>query len=195
MGQSYPRKADRGYFAPVLSRPDPDDGRLSFVNVIEAHVVRALRTVHEVDLEVIREAVAIAENQLGIPRILLDPRLKASGGQLFLDRLTDLVQLSASQQIAMRMILEMYMERVEYDESNLPTEFSPFEKLPENSGRKVITLNPFVTFGRPVIRRVGVSTRAIVQRLDAGESSAEIISDYELTEAELEEAILFEAAA
>ena len=61
VGQRYKRRDDRGFFEPVISRPSADDPRLSFTNVIEAHVLRALRTVHEVRLDYIREAIQYAE--------------------------------------------------------------------------------------------------------------------------------------
>ncbi len=195
MGQAYRRKADLGFFVPVLDRPATSDARLSFFNLVEAHIIRALRLVHEVTLSTIRDALAIAEQDLGITRLLLDPQLKTSAKQLFLDRYTHILELSRSQQLAMRTILEQYLERIEYDSSKLPSEFFPLEKLPQNAGQKVILIAPFISFGRPIIRRVGVSTRAVAQRLDSGESPEEVMRDYNLGEAELEEAILFEAAA
>lgn len=195
VGQPYPRKDDVGFFVPVLRRPDAEDGRLSFFNLIEAHVLRALRTVHDVNLGAIREALEIAEGQLGIQRLLLDPRLAASAGRLFLDRYTDLLELSRSQQLAMRTILAQFLERVQYDETRLPARFFPFERAPRNAGEKIILITPFVSFGRPIITRTGVSTRAVAQRLDAGEPLETVRSDYGLTDAETLEAVLFEAAA
>lgn len=195
VGQRYRRKDDMGYFEPVIERPESEDGRLSFANLIEVHVLRALRTVHDVRLDSIREAVRIAQNELGIDRLLIDHRLKTSARKLFLDRYTDLLELSPSRQIAMRRILDLYLERIDYDPSRLPVEFYPFEKSPRNAGRKVISISPFVSFGRPLVHRCGVSTRAIVQRLDAGEAEDAVLQDYGLEEAELEEAILYEAAA
>ncbi len=195
VGQPYPRKDDVGFFVPVLRRPGADDNRLSFFNLIEAHVLRALRTVHDVNLRAIRDALEIAERQLGIERLLLDPRLATSAGHLFLDRYTDLLELSRSQQLAMRTILAQFLERVQYDESLLPVQFFPFERAPRNAGGKIILITAFVSFGRPIIQRTGVSTRAVAQRLDAGEPLETVRSDYGLTDAEIEEAVLFEAAA
>lgn len=120
---------------------------------------------------------------------------KTSAGQLFLDRYTDLLELSWSQQIAMRQILAAYLQRVEYDETNLPFEFFPFERSPQNAGQRLIVISPFVSFGRPILRRTGVSTRAVAQRIDAGEDIGAVLEDYNLTESELGEALLFEAAA
>jgi Protein of unknown function (DUF433). len=43
--------------------------------------------------------------------------------------------------------------------------------------------------------RAGVSTHAIAERLDAGESVGELAEDYGLTGSEIEEAALYERAA
>lgn len=195
MGQTYQRKRDTAFFVPVLRRPSPDDSRLSYHNLVEAHIVRALRTVHDVALDVIREAVAIAEEEHDIPRLLIDPRLKTTGGRLFLDTYAHLVELSRTQQFAMRVILAQYLERIEYDASNLPAQLYPFERLAQNVGNRTIVVDPFVSFGRPVIARVGVSTRAVAQRIDMGETVDDVLVDYGLDEVELEEALLFESAA
>lgn len=195
LGQRYRRKHDRAFFAPVIARPSESDARLSFTNLIEAHVLRALRTVHEVKLNYIREAVAIAEEQYGIQRLLISPDLRTSAGQLFLDHYTGLLELSRAKQLAMREVLTQYLERVQFDESQLPVEFHPFARMPRNTNQEIISLSPYVSFGRPLIRRVGVSTQAIVQRLEAGEPGEEVELDYGLEHEELEEAILYEAAA
>ena len=46
-----------------------------------------------------------------------------------------------------------------------------------------------------MVLRTGVSTNAITERLDAGESVVELAEDYGLTAAEIEEAVLYERAA
>lgn len=194
-GQRYRTKESWTRFAPVLRRPADDDSRLSFLNLIEAHVLRALRQQHGVALQDVRDAISIAEREHGIDRLLVDPRLKTSAGRLFLDRYYDLVELTASQQLAMRVVLERYLERIDYGPDGLPARFFPFERIPDTGGKRVISLNPFVAFGKAVVERRGVSTRIIAERLDAGESKESLIDDYEITEIELEEAILYEAAA
>jgi len=195
LGQRYLRNHDRGFFAPVISRPSNDDPRLSFSNLIEAHVLRALRTVHEVKLGYVRDAVQVAESEFGIDRLLISPDLRTSAGELFLDHYTGLLELSRSKQLALRGVVKQFLKRVEFDEARLPTEFHPFGRMPDNSGRDVISLSPFVGFGRPLIKRLGISTQIIVARVDAGESLEEVAEDYGLLEEEIDEAILYEAAA
>lgn len=195
MGQRYRRKQGRGFFSPVIARPSDADPRLSFTNIIEAHVLRALRTVHEVQLGYIREALEVAEEEFDIERLLISPQLRTSAGQLFLDRYTELLELSKGKQLVMRDVLGEYVERVRFDESRMPIEFHPFSRMPSNTMRDLISLSPYVAFGRAIIRRLGVSTQAVVQRLEAGEPADEVMQDYELSPQELQEAILYEAAA
>ena len=143
----------------------------------------------------VRDAVALAQEELGINRLLISPDLRTSAQKPFLDRYTDLLELTRSQQIAIRSVLSQYLERVAYDHSKLPFEFYPFERSPKNRDRRVILLSPFVSFGRPVLARRGITTRAVSQRLDAAEPPRLIMADYEISSDELEEAVLFETAA
>jgi uncharacterized protein (DUF433 family) len=190
-GQEYTRKNDKGFFRPVIARPG--EGRLSFFNLIEVHVLRALRTRHAVKLENVRRAAAIAEQQYGIERLLLNEQLRFGAGQLFLQQYGDLLQMTPTEQFAIREVLESHLERIEWTDG-LPRDFFPRERLTQ-TGRKLILVSPLISFGRPVITRLGVTTRAIADRFNAGEPEESIIEDYRLEKAELKEALAYEAAA
>jgi uncharacterized protein (DUF433 family) len=41
-----------------------------------------------------------------------------------------------------------------------------------------------VAFGRPIVRRMGVSTAAIADRIDAGETVSALAEDYDLSREE-----------
>ena len=43
-----------------------------------------------------------------------------------------------------------------------------------NRNKRSIAIDPKIAFGRPIVRRVGVTTAAIVDRIDAGETVAEV---------------------
>src|SRR5262245_5331026 len=45
----------------IIHRPDSSDERLSFSNLVEAHVLRALRVEHEVPMPQVRKALIYAE--------------------------------------------------------------------------------------------------------------------------------------
>ena len=190
-GMPYTRSGKTRFFQPVIERPDPNDPRLSFNNVLEVYVLRALREVHEVKLDKIRQAIQIAREEEGVDRVLIDPQLRTTGGDLFLNHYLELVTLSHSRQMAMRAILQAFLQRVAPDRSWL----TPQARNPNLSGSSPVFVSPFVSFGNAIIQRRGVSTNVIASRLNLGESRQDIVEDYELTEDEFEEAILYEAAA
>lgn len=194
-GQAYRRKDGRGRFKAVIKRPSTRDSRLSYHNLIEVHVLRALRVKHEVHLQHVRHTITLAEKEFGVQRLLISPELCASAGKLFLNRYSHLVELSTSAQFAMRSILDQYLERVSRDDAGLPREFFPLERSPRNQGAKPVMVSPFVAFGQPIIGRVGVTTAAIAERVNCGETQQAIIEDYGLEGGEFEEALLYEAAA
>lgn len=187
------KRGVRRYYDPVVTLPDPNDPRLSFNNLLEVNVLRALRRVHEVELKAVRIAIGNATKEHKVNRLLLDPKLRTSGGALFLDYYFKLVDLSNSEQIAMRAILEHSLQRVEIEEG-LPVAFFPTPRVMPESERPIL-VSPFISFGSAVIERRGVSTSVIRSRVDAGEKRDDVIADYDLTPAEFDEAILYETAA
>lgn len=187
------RSGLRRRYDPVVTLPDATDPRLSFNNLLEVNVLRALREVHEVQLKSVRIAMENAREERGIERLLLHPNLRTSGGDLFLDYYFRLVDLSNSKQEAMRTILEHSLRRVEVDHEQLRA----FFPLPRLMGReeKPILVSPYISFGNAVIASRGVSTYVVRSRLDAGEKREDIIADYDISPDEFNEAILYEAAA
>ena len=56
-GRYYPTERGRKFFQPVIILPDSSKPWLSFVNLVEAHVLEAIRRKHEVRLDRVRTAV------------------------------------------------------------------------------------------------------------------------------------------
>lgn len=188
------RKGVRDRYEPVITLPDPSDSRLSFNNLLEVNVLRALREVHEVQLRCVREAMENAREEHGIDRLLIDPKLRTSGGRLFLDYYFRLTDLSSSKQLVMRSILEHTLKRVEVNEHALITSFFPEPRyMPKES--QPILVSPYIAFGNAILERRGISTYVIRSRVDSGEEPAAIMADYGVTEEEFREAIHYEAAA
>lgn len=188
------RRGVRSRYQPVVALPIAGDPRLSFHNLLEVNVLRALRQVHEVELRSVRIAIETARKEHGIDRLLMHPSLRTSGGALFLDYYFQLVDLSNSKQLALRALLEHSLQRVEIDEELRVMNFFPEPRwMPRNE--RPILVSPLISFGRAIIERRGISTTAIRSRVDSGEDKAAILADYGLKEEEFEEAILYEAAA
>ncbi|WP_419947997.1 DUF433 domain-containing protein [Candidatus Palauibacter sp.] len=142
----------------------------------------------------VRSALSYAEEQLGISRLLLHDELLTSGDALFVRQLDQLINLSRTGQLALREVLEDCLNRIERDDQRLP--FRLYPVLPrESANARAISIDPRVSFGQPVMAGVGVSTRALVDRIDAGEDIAELAHDYGLAESQIHDAVLYEAAA
>lgn len=195
LGRRYPTAEGITRFPPLIRPASRRPPLLSFRNLIEAHVLRALRTDHGVSVRALRDSIAYAERELGIDRLLLRPELRTEAGKVFLDRYGTLIELSASGQLAMRRVFDEHLRRVEWDASRFPVRLYPFPAAGLRTEERPITIDPRIAFGRPVVVRKGVSTSAIVDRIDAGESVDEVAADYELERSEIEQAVLYERAA
>ena len=187
-GQSYSRDSRRLSFHALITAPEYAPVRLSFNNIIEAYTLRALRTRHGVSIIAAREAMDAAERACDTRRLLLRPELRTGGGELFLAKYGELVNLTKAGQIAIKHILRDHLARIELDELNIPVKLYPTEK-------HTIMMDARLAFGRPVITRRGISTAAIVERVNAGETEEEIAKDYGLDYEEVKEALVYEQAA
>lgn len=181
---------------PALIRPAAKEPPvLSFWNLIEAHVLKALRTEHGVTIKAVRQAVDYAEKKLRIERLLLSPELRSDAGRLLLDRYGELIELQKSGQLAMRQVFDAHLRRVSWDDARFPVRLHPFVAADSTIEGMPIAIDAGIAFGRPVVLRAGVSTAAIVSRIDAGETPAELVADYGLTIEEIEHAVVYERAA
>jgi len=194
-GRAYPTAEGARRFQPLVRPAGRKPPLLSFSNLIEAHVLRSLRTEHGVSLRALRRALTYAERELRIERLLLSQELCTDAGQLFLDRYGQLISLSASGQLAMRRLFDEHLRRVEWDAWKFPVRLYPFVLSTVRAVDRVIAIDPQVAFGRPVLVASGVSTAAVADRVDAGESLEDLAADYGVTVAEVEQAVLYERAA
>ena len=194
VGRPYPRADGTGHFRPLIHPPSDRPPVLSFWNLIEAHVLRSLRTDHGVSIRALREALSYAEKSLQVERLLLSKELRTEAGSVFLERYGELIELSASGQLAMRRLFDEHLKRVEWDEWQFPIRLYPFVSTGMLSDMP-IAIDANIAFGRPIVLRLGITTAAIADRIDAGESVSELASDYGLSVAEIEQAVLYERAA
>ncbi len=190
-GQSYTQDSGRPPFPALISPPESHPPRLSFNNLIEAYTLRALRTKHYVSIAAARKAIDFAEQTFRMKRLLLNPKLRAGAGNVFLEKYSNLINLSGAGQSAMKIILKDHLKRITFDKQSLPARLYP---APTGT-KSMIVIDPRIAFGRPIIDRRGISTAAIVDRIDAGESEEEVARDYGLKMTEVEGAIVYEQAA
>jgi uncharacterized protein (DUF433 family) len=195
VGRVYPKGETSATFPPLISPARRQPLQLSFYNLIEAHVLRAMRTEHGVALAELRKAIAYAEKKLHIPRLLLSPELRTHAGEVFLDRYVELINLSASGQLAMRKLFEDHLQRVEWDEWAFPVRLYPFGGGIASVAQRTIAIDARIAFGRPIVKGSGVSAAAIAERIDAGETVDALADDYDLSRDQIEQAVLYARAA
>ena len=195
LGREYPTTQGRADFPPLIRLASRKPPWLSFSNLIEAHVLRSLRAEHGVSVKELRRALSYAEKTLAIDRLLLRPELRADAGKMFLDRYGELIELTASGQLAMRRLFEEHLKRIEWDSSRFPIRLYPFLSASAPSAERAIVIDPRIAFGRPVVASRGIGTSTIADRIDAGESVNDIAADYDLAQSDIEQAVVYERAA
>ncbi len=173
----------------VLDRADPELPFVSFIGLTEAHVLSSIRLIHRISLQKIRGAVDYLQETLGSEHPLLEFKFKTDGVDLFVEELGHLLNASKSGQAAMREIVELYLERIDWDDRHLPRRLYPFSQSDRGTDPRAIVIDPNVSFGRPTIASSGVTTAAVAERFKAGESVASLAGDFGSTTAEIEAAI------
>lgn len=195
VGRPYPKADGVGQFQPLIHPPQEQPPLLSFWNLIEVHVLRALRTDHAVSIQAVREALGFAEEKLQVKRLFLSRELYAEGGELFLEKYGQLIHLRPSGQLLLQHLFAEHLKRVEWDEHQFPMRLYPFMTTESLSSEKVIAIDANIAFGRPVVLRAGVSTATIADRIDAGEKVRDLAADYDLAPQEVKLAVFYERAA
>jgi uncharacterized protein (DUF433 family) len=192
LGHAYPAGSTRRSAPAVIAAADREARLLSFRNLVELHVLAALRRQHEVSLQNIRRAVAFMRKQLAIEAPLASLAMLTDGKDLLIEHSGELLNVSREGQLEMRKIVEAYLSRIEHSTNGAPSRLYPFTGNAWAQRSRPIVIDPRVQFGRPCIAGTGVPTEVLVGRLKAGESIASIAGDYDLEPEDVEEAIRFE---
>lgn len=199
VGRWYPVARQSKRSRPLIHLDDPQRQYLSFINLVEAHVLVAIRRRHGVKLPKVRIALDYVRRQFQVERPLIDQTFQTDGLDLFVERYGDLINASREGQQAMKEIISVYLQRIERDSKGLPIKLYPFTRDTESdaapkSDPRVVVMNPAVSFGRPVIVGTGIPVSSIYERYRAGDSVAALAQDFRLDTSAIEEAIRCEAA-
>jgi len=192
------------HFEPLIMPPPENDQRmLSFVNLVEAHVLKAIRRKHLVQMFRTRFAIEHLKERYETLHPLADVDLYASGSDLFIDDLGQLINITQGAQIAMREMLVAHLKRLDRNVQGLTTRLYPFVvpnpvirvgEVVFQEPPKLIAIDPLVSFGRPVITGTGIPTEAIADRFWGGDSIDLLLEDFNRSKTEIEYAIRYERA-
>ncbi|MEO1592440.1 MAG: DUF433 domain-containing protein [Cyanobacteria bacterium J06632_22] len=194
-GRYYPTKEGKQYFEPLIQRPDENLPQISFTNLVEAHVLRSIRKIHGVRLDKVRNALDYLDKQLQMPHPLARVEFQTDGVNLFVESIGRLVSVSENGQLAIKTVLKNLLTRVEWNEEGIAARLFPtahaLPDSPQTEPRNV-SIDPRVSFGRPVVVGTGIPTIAIAERYEAGEFPETIADDLGCAVAQVHDAIRFE---
>ncbi len=97
--------------------------------------------------------------------------------------------MTQTSQLAIREFVQAYLNRVERDPQGIPIRLYPFTRKRELDEPRAVVIDPFVSFGRPVLAGTGISTALVAERFKAGEPMGALADDYGRSLLEIEEAI------
>lgn len=162
---------------------------LSFINLVELHVLSAIRRKHRIAMPKVRQVLEYLQTRLQVARPLADERFMTDGADLFVDHYGALVNASQQGQLAMRAVLASALVRIEWDAAGQPVRLFPITRRDIGSSPSLIVIDPAVSGGRPVIHNTRIAVEVVAERFDAGESIADLVEDYGCTAQDIEEAV------
>jgi uncharacterized protein (DUF433 family) len=177
-------------FEPVVAIADRPSKALSFRNLVELHVLAAIRREHEVPMQRVRLAVDFMKKSLGVPNPLSSLQMLTDGRDLLLEAY-ELVNVTRGGQMEMRELVQAYLARIEHDARG-PVRLYPFSRKNVLEDPRSIAIDPRIQFGRPCLAGTGIPTFEIADRCKAGESIASLAEDYGRPAQQIEEAIRYE---
>lgn len=165
-----------------------DTAEISFQDLIELRVVRALRLAN-ISLQAIRYAIGLAQRRFGIERPLSTTQFKTDGVEILMDAVEqdgELVSLSKRRpgQKVFSKIVEQSVSGLEFDKTQV-ARWRP-------SQSKHIVIDPMRSFGEPIIDKAGIATRVIYREFDRDKDHKYLARLYEIDVSLVRDAIGFE---
>lgn len=189
LGQRYRTAADLKMSKPVIEVPQHRPPLLSFINLVELHVLDGIRHRYQIALPVVRTAVGYVVKQFSSRHPLAQEQFETDGVHLLISKFGTLIDASQRGQLAMAEVLREHLQRIERDEEGLAIRLYPFTRYRHVRNPKLILIDPRIAFGRPVLAGTGIATSTVAERYKAGESIAELADDYDRRPEEIEEAV------
>jgi uncharacterized protein (DUF433 family) len=169
---------NRKWNAPLIERPEGSDDLISFYNLAELHILSVTTKTHKVKLRAVRAAVDNIKRDFPSKHPLLSKAFYTDGRDLFVKTIEQTINVTRQGQLALKPILDLYLERIVRDDNFLPTKIYPVTRGQTTS--KVVSIIPTVSSGRPVIDGYGIPVSSIWSRYRGGDSRDLLANDYEV---------------
>jgi uncharacterized protein (DUF433 family) len=169
----------------------PSEG-LSFLNMVEAHVLTAIRRSYGVALPKIRDSLEFVALKLQIRRPLASAVFQTNGVDLFVEEFGSLLNVTKDGQVEIADMMRAHLRRVKFDAHGIPIKLYPFTRKnvsPIDAAPSPVEMDPRIAFGRPVLVGRSVPTAVLADRFKAGDTLSELAADYDTSTDKIEEAI------
>lgn len=194
-GRNYPTTNGYNFFKPIIVTKDCKPKLLSFTNLVEIHVLRAIRKHHQIQLDNVRKALDYIDEQFQVPHPLAREKFRTDGIDLFIERYGSLINASKAGKTDLKDALNAHFERIEPDDTGLAIKLYPFTHAHEEDNPRIVVIDPRLAFGRLVIAETGIATSILAERYHAGDSIDDLADDYDCDRLIIEEAIRCELPA
>jgi uncharacterized protein (DUF433 family) len=202
-GRDYRAGGSLRFSRPVIEPADTKTGRLSFANLLEAHILEATRKNH-ISLPDVRYAIeTIRRDEPSERHPLLTGRFYRHGKKLFVESLHEKIAASRPHegqrplpQILDSILeqigrdLDFYLDRISRDDDENPYELFPVRR----NENKVVVVNFEIAGGQPVVAGTGIQIEFLRDLQRAGMNITDIASQYRLASDAVAEAIEYLAA-
>ena len=171
-GRKYSTSEGDLFFQSVIELPDDSQNLLSFINLVEIHVLDAIRLDHRISLHKVRIAIDFIKEELTSDHPLAYHKLETDGLDLFVEEYGQLINVSQAGQLVLRKLLQAHLRRIDSDSAGYALRLYPFtrKRLQLIEEPKAIVIDPRISFGRPVLAGTGIPTAIIAERYKAGEA-------------------------
>jgi uncharacterized protein (DUF433 family) len=189
IGLNYRTKEGSKFFSPLIEVPKHKPYLLSFTNIVEIHVLRAIRTIHNIKLDKVREAIDFIADRLVISHPLATKKFSTDGVNLFVEHYGKLIQANQDERNELKLVFDAHLKRIEPDDSGLAIKLYPFTRSHEKDSPRIVSIDPRNAFGRLTIDGTGITTSILKERYCAGDSIEELAMDYNFDPLYIQEAI------
>lgn len=190
LGRRYPTTSGMRHWSPLFDVADKRNRRLSFINLVEASVLAAVRRDHGVRMPAVRAALDYVRERLNVPRPLADQKFVTDGVGLFVERYGRLIDASRQGQQVLQGMLDAALRRIDRAEpGGVPIRLYPNRSPNDRERAHYVAFDPAIAFGRPALVGAGVPIAAIAERFRAGDTMTFLAQDYGVGSDAIEEAI------
>lgn len=180
-----------GHFKETFNYSFGEQGRkaVNFYTLIEFYTFYKLRE-KDVSAQELRKVHKHMSNELNTPY----PFAIAAGffiekrgqkAQVWYKYLESLIRADGKGQISLPVIIEPFLEQIEFDENNLAMRYFPV------AGSKNVVVDPKHQLGQPTILGTNIKTQAIFNLYKGGEPLANIAKQFDLRLDEVQDALAF----